>query len=169
MKEKKRMRKGRTIIAFLLAMFFAISAPAQEVRAESYSNEGSILTVAVTNKTQEYDLLKVQPITTLYDCEIIMAFSADEGLVMTFTTSCAGVAKVIGVKDIKVQQKMWYGWKTVLASDGAESADRGSFGANLTYSGAIKDKTYRVICTHYADYDGYEEAVNDTGAFKFTY
>ena len=159
------MRKGRTIVAFLLALFFAVSAPAQEVQAEEY-NENTTLTVAVTNKTQEYDLLKVQPITTLFDCEIIMAFSADEGLVMTFTTSCVGVAKV---KDIKVQQKMWYGWKTVLVSDGAESADRGSFGANLTYSDAIKDKTYRVICTHYADYDGYEEAVNDTGAFKFTY
>lgn len=169
MKKKKRMRKGRTIVAFLLAMFFAVSAPAQEVRAEDYSNEGATLTVAVANKAQEYDLLKVQPITTLFDCEIIMAFSADEGLVMTFTTSCAGVAKVIGVKDIKVQQKMWYGWKTVLVSDGAESVDRGSFGANLTYPDAIKDKTYRVICTHYADYDGYEEAVNDTGAFKFTY
>ena len=165
----KRMRKGRTIVAFLLALLFAVSAPAQEVRAEGYNNEGSTLTVAVTNKTQEYDLLKVQPITTLFDCEIIMAFSADEGLVMTFTTSCVGVAKVIGVKDIKVQQKMWYGWKTVLVSNGAESTDRGSFGANLTYSDAIKDQTYRVICTHYADYDGYEEAVNDTGAFKFTY
>ena len=168
MKEKKRMRKGRTIVAFLLALFFAVSAPAQEVQAEEY-NENTTLTVAVTNKTQEYDLLKVQPITTLFDCEIIMAFSADEGLVMTFTTSCVGVAKVIGVKDIKVQQKMWYGWKTVLVSDGAESVDRASFAADLTYPDAIKDKTYRVICTHYADYDGYEEAVNDTGAFKFTY
>ena len=121
MKTKKRMRKGRTIVAFLLAMFFAVSAPAQEVRAEGYNNEGSTLTVAVANKTQEYDLLKVQPITTLFDCEIIMAFRADEGLSMTFTTSSAGEAKVIGVKDIKVQQKVWYGWKTVFISDGAES------------------------------------------------
>lgn len=169
MKNKKRMKKGRTIIAFLLAMFFAISAPAQGVRAENYNNEGSTLMVAVTNKTQEYDLLKVQPITTLFDCEIIMAFRADEGLCMTFTTSCAGSAKVIGVKDIKVQQKMWYGWKTVLTSEGAESYDSAIFGADLVYPDAIKDKTYRVICTHYADYDGYEEAVNDTGAFKFTY
>lgn len=64
---------------------------------------------------------------------------------------------------------MWYGWKTVLVSDGAESVDRASFGANLTYADAIKDKTYRVICTHYADVDGYEESVNDTGAFKYTY
>lgn len=169
MKKKKRMRKGRTIVAFLLAMFFVVSAPVPEVRAEGYDNEGSTLTVAVANKTQEYDLLKVQPITTLFDCEIIMAFRADEGLCMTFTTSSAGPAKVIGVKDIKVQQKVWYGWKTVLVSDGTELYDSSIFAADLTYSDAIKDKTYRVICTHYADYDGYEEVVNDTGAFKFTY
>lgn len=168
MKEKKRMRKGRTIVAFLLALFFAVSAPAQEVRAEEY-NENTTLTVVVANKTPEYDPYGVQPLTTMFNCQIIMAFSADEGLVMTFTTSCVGLAKVIGVKDIKVQQKMWYGWKTVLVSDGAESVDRASFAADLTYPDAIKDKTYRVICTHYADYDGYEESVNDTGAFKFTY
>ena len=76
---------------------------------------------------------------------------------------------VIGVKDIKVQQKMWYGGKTVLASDGTGCYDCSSFGADLKYPDAIKDRTYRVICTHYADLDGYEEAVNDTGAFKFTY
>ena len=98
MENKKRMKKGRVIVAFLLALLFAVNAPAQEVRAEGYNNEGSTLTVAVANKTQEYDLLKVQPITTLFDCEIIMAFSADEGLVMDFTTSSAGEAKVIGVK-----------------------------------------------------------------------
>lgn len=162
------MRKGRTIVAFLLALLFAVSAPAQEVRAEEY-NENTTHTFIVASETQEYDSFGVQPVTTLVNCQIIMAFSADEGLVMTFTTSCVGLAKVIGVKDIKVQQKMWYGWKTVLVSDGAESVDRASFGANLTYADAIKDKTYRVICTHYADVDGYEESVNDTGAFKYTY
>ena len=166
---KKRMKKGRVIVAFLLALLFAVSAPAQEVRAEGYNNEGSKLTVAVANKTQEYDLLKVQPITTMFDCEIIMAFKMDEGLCMSFTTASIGIASVIGVKDIKVQQKMWYGWKTVLASDGTEFYDCSSFGADLKYPDAIKDRTYRVICTHYADVDGYEEVVNDTGAFKFTY
>lgn len=168
MKKKKRMRKGRTIVAFLLALFFAVSAPAQEVQAEEY-NENTTLTVVVANKTQEYTSFGVQPLTTLFNCQIIMAFRADEGLCMTFTTSSAGPAKVIGVKDIKVQQKVWYGWKTVFTSDGAESYDCSIFGADLVYPDAIKDKTYRVICTHYADYDGYEEAENDTGAFKYTY
>ena len=64
---------------------------------------------------------------------------------------------------------MWYGWKTVLTSDGTEFYNCSSFGADLKYPDAIKDRTYRVICTHYADVDGYEEVVNDTGAFKFTY
>lgn len=168
MKEKKRMRKGRTIVVFLLALLFAVNAPAQEARAEEY-NENTTLTVVVANKTPEYDPYGVQPLTTLFDCEIIMAFRADEGLCMTFTTSSVGPAKVIGVKDIKVQQKVWYGWKTVLVSDGTELYDSSIFAADLTYSDAIKDKTYRVICTHYADYDGYEEVVNDTGAFKYTY
>jgi len=167
-KNKKRMRKGRTIVAFLLALLFAVNAPAQEARAEEY-NENTIHSVIVASETQEYDPFGVQPVTTLVNCEIIMAFRADEGLSMTFTTSCAGEAKVIGVKDIKVQQKMWYGWKTVMTSDGGEVYNHGLFGADLVYPDAIKDKTYRVICTHYADVDGYEEVVNDTGAFQFTY
>lgn len=168
MKEKKRMRKGRTIVAFLLALFFAVNAPAQEVQAEEY-NENTTLTVVVANKTPEYDPYGVQPVTTMFNCQIIMAFKADEGLSMTFTTSSAGESKVIGVKDIKVQQKVWYGWKTVFISDGAESYNCAIFAADLVYPDAIKDKTYRVICTHYADVDGYEESVNDTGAFKYTY
>lgn len=169
MKEKKQRKKGRTLVAFLLALLFAVSVPTQEAQAAEYNNENSTLTVVVTNRTQEYDLLRVQPRTTMFNCQIIMAFKADEGLSMTFTTSCAGEAKVIGVKDIKVQQKMWYGWKTVFISDGAESYNCAIFAADLNYPDAIKDKTYRVICTHYADADGYEEAENDTGAFKFTY
>ena len=86
---------------------------------------------------------------------------------MTFTTLSVEISSVIGVKDIKVQQKMWYGWKTVLISDGAEDSDAAIFAADLKYPEAIKDRTYRVICTHYANYDVYEEVVNDTGAFKF--
>ena len=164
---RKRKQKSGKIVALVLALIFAFSVPVQQAHAEeAYQNEDTTIKVTVTNMSPKYD---VKPITTLFDCEIIMAFKMDEGLCMTFTTSCAGDAKVIGVKDIKVQQKMWYGWKTVLISDGAEDSDAAIFAADLKYPEAIKDKTYRVICTHYADVDGYEEVVNDTGAFKFTY
>ena len=167
---RKRKQKSGKIVALVLALIFAFSVPVQQAHAEeAYSNENTIIKVAVANMNPEYGISDVQPITTLFDCEIIMAFKMDEGLCMSFTTTSIGIASVIGVKDIKVQQKMWYGWKTVLASDGTEFYDCSSFGADLKYPDAIKDRTYRVICTHYADVDGYEEVVNDTGAFKFTY
>ena len=164
---RKRKQKSGKIVALVLALLFAFSVPVQQAHAEeAYQNEDTTIKVTVTNMSPKYD---VKPITTLFDCEIIMAFKMDEGLCMSFTTTSIGIASVIGVKDIKVQQKMWYGWKTVLTSDGTEFYNCSSFGADLKYPDAIKDRTYRVICTHYADVDGYEEVVNDTGAFKFTY
>ena len=81
---------------------------------------------------------------------------------MSFTTSCIGTASVIGVKDIKVQQKMVWLGKRCLSLMVQNLMIAQFFGANLKYPEAIKDRTYRVICTHYADVDGYEEVVNDT-------
>lgn len=164
----KRNKISGKVVAFLLAVAFLLNVPAQSVCAEENFGNQTIIGTAECNNTINYSY-SVRPLTTLVDCEIIMAFSATEGLVMSFTTSCMDVASVIGVKDIKVQQKMWYGWKTVFTSEGAEDYNHAIFGADLVYPDAIKDKTYRVICTHYADYNGYEEVVNDTGAFKFTY
>ena len=112
---RKRKQKSGKIVALVLALIFAFSVPAQEAHAEeAYSNENTIIKVAVANMNPEYGISDVQPITTLLDCEIIMAFKMDEGLCMSFTTASMGIASVIGVKDIKVQQKMWYGWKQYL-------------------------------------------------------
>lgn len=162
-------KKQKKLVAFIMALLFALSVPVQGVQAEElYLNENSELETTVISGEQEFDALGIKPRTTMFDCDIVMAFRP-EGLVMSFTTSCIGTASVIGVKDIKVQQKMWYGWKTVLTSDGAENQNENVFACTLTYSEAVKDKTYRVMCTHYAYVDVYEEGVNDTGAFKFTY
>ena len=109
---RKRKQKSGKMVALVLALIFAFSVPAQEAHAEeAYLNEDTTMKVTVTNMSPEYSISDVRPITTMFDCEIIMAFKMDEGLCMTFTTSCIGAAKVIGVKDIKVQQKMWYGWE----------------------------------------------------------
>ena len=167
MEKGKKKKVGHKIIAYLLAMVFMINVPIQKVQAEEKTCvETNMLRVITSNDGGEYG---VRPLTTLVDCEIIMAFSATEGLVMTFSTSCVGEASVLGVKDIKIQQKMWYGWKTVATSEGTESYNCTLFAADVIYPDAIKDKTYRVIATHYGNVDGYEEAVNDTGAFKYTY
>lgn len=162
-------KKQKKLIAFIMALVFAVCVPVQGVQAqESNTNETLIVSEIVFPQEQEIVTYGIQPRTTMYNCDITMAFRK-EGLVMTFSTSCLGTASVIGVKDIKVQQKMWYGWKTVMTSSGAENVNDSIFSCDLTYEDAIKDKTYRVMCTHYAYVDVYEEGVNDTGAFKFTY
>lgn len=167
MNVKRKIQKK--MVAFIMTLAVAIGIPAQGVQAkEVYEGNPSIVVANMVEEGYEYETLKVQPRTTMYDCEIILAFTA-EGLKMDFSTACYGVASVIGVKDIKVQQKMWYGWKTVLTSDGAENQNENVFACTLTYEEAIRDKTYRVMCTHYAYVDVYEEGVNDTGAFKFIY
>ena len=160
-------KRQKKIVAFILALAFVVSVPVQSVQAkEVQQNESTVPVTIATLEDQEYDMLGIKPRTTMLNCDIIMAFRT-EGLVMSFTTSSLGTASVIGVKDIKVQQKMWYGWKTVLASDGGEIQNDSAFAGTLTYEGAENNKTYRVICTHYANVDVYEEFVNDTGAFKF--
>lgn len=151
-------------MAALMTMIFMVPTPSLKACAAE-NVETTDVEVITTNKIIGYQS-QVQPLTTMFNCQIVLAFTL-EGLEMSFTTSSVEVSSVIGVKDIKVQQKMWYGWKTVMTSDGAENQNEAVFGADLTYPDAVNGKTYRVLCTHYADYDGYEEVENDTGAFKF--
>ena len=163
----KRTKKRKWSVRALAAMLIAILAmPTAGLKTHAAElTDSNIPNVNVTNKEVEYNST-VQPLTTMVDCEITMAFTLN-GLEMTFTTLSVEVSSVIGVQDIKVQQKMWYGWKTVMTSSGAENQNQDILVCGVTYPDAVNGKTYRVLCTHYANYDVYEEVVNDTGAFKF--
>ena len=160
---KKRKYNVRALAAMLIVILAMPTAGLKTHAAELA--DSNIQNVNVTNKEVEYNST-VKPLTTMVDCEITMAFTLN-GLEMTFTTLSVEVSSVIGVKDIKVQQKMWYGWKTVMTSSGAENQNQDILVCGVTYPDAVNGKTYRVLCTHYANYDVYEEVVNDTGAFKF--
>lgn len=161
-----RKKWSTKIIAALMIMIFAMPTSEMKVQAEEViSTEATDMPTTVSVITADYNS-GVRPLTTMTDCEIVLAFTLN-GLEMTFSTSSFKVSSVIGVKDIKVQQKMWYGWKTVMTSDGAENYNEDIFMAGLTYPDAVNGKTYRVTCVHYANYDVYEEVENDTGAFKF--
>lgn len=165
------MKKIRTkkwsikAVATLMAVIFAMSVPCQKIRAEELTENVKDNTDLTMNAANE-GYSAVQPLTTMADCEIVLAFTMD-GLKMTFTTSSVKISSVIGVKDIKVQQKMWYGWKTVFTCNGAENYNEDIFATEVTYPDAVNGKTYRVTCVHYANYDVYEEVENDTGSFKF--
>lgn len=154
-------------IAASMAMIFAMNTVGLSVQAKEVMSEKVIAVDVATSDTTGHSY-GVQPSTTMANCEIVLAFTGN-GLEMTFSTLSLKTSTVIGVKDIKVQQKMWYGWKTVMTSDGAENYNEDMFMGELTYPDAVNGKTYRVTCVHYANYDVYEEVENDTGAFKFIY
>ena len=120
---KKRKWSVRALAAMLIAIL-AMPTVGLKTHAEELT-DSNIPNVNVTNKEVEYNST-VQPLTTMVDCEITMAFTLN-GLEMTFTTLSVEVSSVIGVKDIKVQQKMWYGWKTVMTSSGAENYNEDMF------------------------------------------
>ena len=51
---RKRKQKSGKIVALVLALIFAFSVPAQEAHAEeAYSNENTIIKVAVANMNPE--------------------------------------------------------------------------------------------------------------------
>ena len=137
-KEKIILRKkwSTKIIAALMIMIFAMPTSEMKVQAEEViSTEATDMPTTVSVTTADYNS-GVRPLTTMTDCEIVLAFTLN-GLEMTFSTSSFKVSSVIGVKDIKVQQKMWYGWKTVMTSDGAENYNEDIFMAGLTYPDAV--------------------------------
>lgn len=109
------------------------------------------------------------PYTMLAQC--IISVSGDEdGMHISILTGSVGIASIIGVKDVRIQKKGWFGsWTTVATSSGGESYDRSQMGIDILYANAEKGATYRILCIHYADVDGYFEGEGDSGEFVFTY
>lgn len=86
------------------------------------------------------------------------------------STGVVGTASVLGVKDIKIWKKTWYGgWDLVATSSGGESYNRTLTGVSILYANAVKGATYKITCVHYGNVDGYIEGENDSGAFVFNF
>jgi len=170
---KKRIVRQITKIVSLMAvaMLFA-SVPMVEAEAESrYGNEKETvenLDVVVKEVSEEDFTHSVNARTAIYNC-LINVICDSAGMHVDFMVQADGKASVIGIKDIKIQKKVWYGWKTVATSSGAEDYNAGGFGCSLLYSGAEDGETYRISCVHYADVDGYTEVENEIDSFVFTY
>lgn len=83
-------------------------------------------------------------------------------------TGCNFVAKEIGTRNVYVQEKVWYGWKTIAqASNSEKNATSCAFSAHCT--NATKGETYRVICTHYAIESNGTEHKIDNESETFVY
>lgn len=84
-------------------------------------------------------------------------------------TSCTFDATRIGVRDLYVQEKTWYGWKTIAYLSDTYLEDIGSYSFSTHCRTAQKGETYRVLCTHYAfEEDGTEHIVeNESEEFLY--
>lgn len=170
---KSRVRKKvRKIAALAFAVMLFGSAPMMEAEAaQQYNtrNETVEKIDAVVKEISEEDFLKNSNVrTALYNCLINVGCSSD-GMYVEFVVNADDTASVIGIKNIKIQKKVWYGWKTVATSDGAEDYNAGMFACSILYSGAEYGETYRISCVHYANVNGYTELENEIDSFVFTY
>ena len=85
-----------------------------------------------------------------YFGECIIAIGcASNGVSITWETNTTSTANVIGVKDIVLQEKVNGVWKDINISGGYVT-NNSTYGAGGVYTSAVKGRTYRAYCTHYA-------------------
>lgn len=168
--------KWRKIISLVLTALFLLYFPCFEVTAasEDFSNNkesgDDVVQIEATiyELPEDYFADKPSARTMLINCFILINCS-EEGIIVDFSTGSTQKASVLGVKDIKVQKKVWYGWKTVAESDGAEVSDRATMGCSILVTGVELNETYRILCTHYGNVDEYIEGENNSGEFVYKY
>lgn len=174
-KMKKVVRKMKKIVSVLVMAvllveilgFTSMAAGTEELETENENTEVEVLEATVV---EEFDLSSgISPYTMLTDCTIGVR-GASDGMHIDISTGSVGKASVLGVKDVKIYKKTWYGgWDYVAYSSGGESYNRTTMGINILYANAVKDATYKITCVHYGNVDGYIEGSHDSGEFVFTY
>ena len=165
-----KKKVGKICSLALVTMIFVYSA-GMNVYAAEFTTEGSdevieLETVICDNIDSVGQSQNAKAM--LYNCRISVICSSD-GLLAQMSTDCMPEASAIGVKDISIEKRVWYGWKEVAVSSGGEISDSTTFGGSLLYTDAEYGETYRITCTHYATADEYVEVVNQTDGFVFTY
>ena len=92
---------------------------------------------------------------------------ASNGLLMTFDTDATHIADEIGVKNVVLQEKTWYGWKDIPVSNYC-TYNSDFYSGDIVYTLATKGTTYRVKCTHYAKFGSTELTLDNTSS-ELTY
>lgn len=87
---------------------------------------------------------------SLWDCNISIGIGTN-GIVLTCETNSSIAADDIGVKDVVLQEKVNGIWKNINIAGGSES-NSDSYVGSVVYTNAVKGRSYRAHCTHYAKY-----------------
>jgi len=176
--KEKRIRKMKQGVKRILGMATAAVLLAGSPGMYSLTAEAGTMTDAEAADVEVLEATVVEdvewpegtiPYTMLAQC-IISVGCDEDGMHIGISTGAVGTASVIGVKDVRIQKKGLFGiWTTVATCSGHEAYDRGTTGVDIVYKNAEKGATYRILCVHYADVDGYFEGEGSSGEFVFTY
>ena len=170
---KRNMRFLKKVISLAIVAALLVATPAYEALAAE-----ELITVSPNIVVLEGTLLEqneqqgssIVPFsnTTISDASIIVAYSS-EGMKIQINTSMSPPGAYVGVKDIKIQKKVFLGWETVATSEGGQNTNTSLSAYGILYTGAVKGETYRVSCTHYGYYNKYVEVKNVTAGYLCSY
>ena len=115
---------------------------------------------------EDANLAEQKSSASLAGCTLGIGMSSS-GLSITFTTSATQTASEIGIKNVMLQEKTWYGWKDLPISNYyINNSD--SYSGEVIYTNAVSGKTYRAYCTHYAKFGSTELTLyNETNNFVY--
>lgn len=180
LKERMKMKAKKRILGLVLAVAMACGMnPASASAAESETvtemkmvqTEGFSLEVdGETVFGGLYDVEGNSYVRTvmLSNCAIRMGYVDSSYLHIEFLTGASHDATEIGVKDIKVQEKVGIFWKTIATAPDGYATNTTGFVAQCNCYSAVLGETYRVSCTHYAYINGdYYSLDNVTDGHKF--
>lgn len=131
------------------------------------NGEGGVEVLEAKIEEYEYNA-GIAPITSFGNATITVS-RGDRGMEVCIITATNGIASVIGVKDIKVKHKVWWGWDTVATSTGGCVYNTDAMSCTLYYADAIQGDTYKISCVHYADVDGYHELESETSGIIYNF
>lgn len=97
---------------------------------------------------------------SLISCDISVS-SASNGVRITITTKATASASQIGAKNVVLQENVNGTWKNINISGGYDT-NTDTYSGSTTYTSAIKGRSYRVSCTHYAVFSSGTKTLNNT-------
>lgn len=158
------MKKGRKA-AFILSMIFCLLVGDKTILA----SESEIIEVP-QNQIEVYttteDFVDTMSSPSLSGCTLEIG-AVSNGVNVTFITRATQTADEIGVRNVVLQEKTWYGWKDIPISD-HKTNNTDIYAGGVVYTSAEAGKTYRVYCTHYAKFGSTEDTVyNITGELVY--
>ena len=164
---RKRLKKvvSLLLISMLTSQFFGIEVFAKEFSVKQemvFEEEESVKLFPELDAMYGTILLNSDGIV---GARIYLSYDSN-GLLAQFSTTMSDVASVVGVKDIKISQSVWYGWKEVGSSAGGYDTEKAIYGYGVLYSGASAGQTFKASCVHYGTINGVSyELPNETSGF----